>query len=256
MSRIFAPKNRALSVKIKVAAVSYLNTKPLLYGIERSEVMNEMELLLDYPANLAQSLQKGEIDMALMPVAAMPGIPGARIVSDYGIAADDNVASVCIFSQVSIEEIETVYLDYQSRTSVRLAQLLLEKHWKKEVIFKQAPENYIEYINGSTAGVIIGDRALKQLSNFEYIYDLATEWKAYTGLPFVFAAWIANKELPSAFLNAFNAANAEGLKHIDEVVAENPFPYYDLKTYYTENIHYLLTPEKKSGLQKFLELIG
>lgn len=214
-----------------------------------------MELLLDYPANLAQSLQKGDIDMALMPVAAMPGIPGARIVSDYGIAADGNVASVCIFSQVPMEEIETVYLDYQSRTSVRLAQLLLEQYWKKTVVFKPAPENYIEYINGTTAGVIIGDRALKQLSNFEYVYDLATEWKAFTGLPFVFAAWIANKDLPQDFLEAFNNANAEGLKHIDEVVAENPFPYYDLHTYYTKNIHYLLTEEKKAGLNKFLELI-
>lgn len=214
-----------------------------------------MELLLDYPANLAQSLQKGDIDMALMPVAAMPGIPGARIVSDYGIAADGNVASVCIFSQVPMEEIETVYLDYQSRTSVRLAQLLLEQYWKKKVVFKPAPENYIEYINGTTAGVIIGDRALKQLSNFEYVYDLATEWKAFTGLPFVFAAWIANKDLPQDFLDAFNNANAEGLKHIDEVVAENPFPYYDLHTYYTKNIHYLLTAEKKAGLNKFLELI-
>lgn len=214
-----------------------------------------MELLLDYPSNLAQSLQKGEIDMALMPVAAMPGIPGARIVSDYGIAADGNVASVCIFSQVPMEDIETVYLDYQSRTSVRLAQLLLEQYWKKNVVFKPAPENYIEYINGTTAGVIIGDRALKQLSNFEYVYDLATEWKAFTGLPFVFAAWIANKDLPQDFLDAFNNANAEGLKHIDEVVAENPFPYYDLHTYYTKNIHYLLTEEKKAGLNKFLELI-
>lgn len=244
-----------MSVKIKVAGVSYLNTKPLLYGIERSPVLNEMKLLLDYPSNLAQSLQKGDIDMALMPVAAMPGIPGARIVSDYGIAADGNVASVCIFSQVPMEQIETIYLDYQSRTSVRLAQLLLEKHWRKNVVYKSAPENYIEYINGSTAGVIIGDRALKQLSNFEYIYDLAAEWKAFTGLPFVFAAWIANKDLPQDFLEAFNDANAEGLKHIDEVVAENPFPYYDLHTYYTKNIHYLLTEEKKAGLNKFLELI-
>ena len=233
-----------------------MNTKPLLYGIERSEVMNDMELLLDYPANLAKDLKDGIIDMALLPVAAMPGIPGAHIVSDYGIAADGNVASVCIFSMVPIEEVEAVYLDYQSRTSVRLAQLLLERHWKKKVVFKQAPENYIEYINGTTAGVIIGDRALKQLTNFEYIYDLAAEWKKMTGLPFIFAAWIANKELPQSFKDAFNKANAEGLKHIDEVVAENPFPYYDLKTYYTENIHYLLDDNKKKGLQTFLEMIA
>lgn len=232
-----------------------MNTKPLLYGIEHSPVMNDIELVADYPANVAAALQAGDIDMALLPVAAIPGIQGANIVSDYGIAADGDVASVCIFSMVPMEEIETVYLDYQSRTSVRLAQLLLEKYWKKNVAFKPATENYIDYINGTTAGVIIGDRALKQLSNFEYIYDLAGAWKAYTGLPFVFAAWVANKELPADFKASFNAANAEGLKHIDEVVAQNPFPYYDLHTYYTENIHYLLDEEKKKGVLLFLDLI-
>jgi len=214
-----------------------------------------MELLLNYPSQLAKSLKDGDIDMALLPVAAMQEIPGARIVSDYGIASDGNVASVAIFSQVPMEEIKTVYLDYQSRSSVRLAQLLLEKHWKKQVEFKEATEHYIEYINGPTAGVIIGDRALKQRTNFEFMYDLATGWKEYTGLDFVFATWVANKELPAGFLKQFNGANAEGLKHIDEVVAANPFPYYDLKTYYTENIKYYLDEEKKNGMNRFLELI-
>ena len=233
-----------------------MNTKPLLYGIERSEVMNDMELLLDYPSLLAKSLQEGSIDMALLPVAAIPSIPNARIVSDYGIASDGNVASVAIFSQVPMEQIETVYLDYQSRSSVRLAQLLLEKHWNKKVQYKQAAENYIEYINGASAGVIIGDRALKQLTNFEYIYDLATGWKEYTGLDFIFAAWVANKELPESFLKSFNEANAVGLQHLDEIVAENPFPYYDLKMYYTDNIKYFLDENKKRGLNKFLGMIS
>ncbi|XZF15815.1 menaquinone biosynthetic enzyme MqnA/MqnD family protein [Chitinophagaceae bacterium MMS25-I14] len=242
--------------KIKVAAVSYLNTKPLLYGIERSDVREKIELLLDYPANLAKSLQDGSIDMALLPVAAMPFVDGARIVSDYGIASDGNVASVCIFCQVPLEEIRTVYLDYQSRSSVRLATLLLEQYWKKDVELKPAPENYIEYINGTTAGVIIGDRALQQRVNFEYIYDLAEAWMDFTGHPFIFAAWIANKDLPEDFLAAFNKANAEGLNHLDEIVAAHPYPYYDLMTYYTENIKYELTPERRKGLELFLEKIG
>lgn len=241
--------------KIKVGAVSYLNAKPMLYGIERSPVMADIVLSLEYPAEVARKLKAGIIDVALMPVAAMAEIPGARIVSDYGIAADGDVASVCLFSQVPIEEIETVYLDYQSRTSVRLAQLLLERHWKRTVAYKPATEHFIDYINGNAAGVIIGDRALKQLSNFAYVYDLATAWKDFTGLPFVFAGWISNKDLPESFIAAFNAAIAEGLKHLDTVVAQNPFPYYDLKKYYTQNIHYLLDDKKKQGLELFLKLI-
>ena len=245
-----------MNPKIKVAAVSYLNTKPLLYGIEHNSIIDDLEIVVDYPSKLAIHLQEGRIDIALLPVAAIPGIPGAHIVSDYGIAADGNVVSVAIFSQVPMEEIETVYLDYQSRTSVKLAQLLLEHHWKKQVTYKQASEHYIDYINGANAGVIIGDRALKQLHNFEYVYDLSAAWKDYTGLDFIFAAWVANKELPADFKARFNAANAEGLKHLGTVIAENPFPYYDLHTYYTENIRFRLDDDKKKGLAKFLEMIG
>ena len=248
-------KKYRLSKKIKVAAVSYLNTKPLLYGIERSEVMNDIELVVDYPAQLAKSLQDGSIDLALLPVAAMPGIPGARIISDYGIGADGNVVSVALFSQVPMEGIKTVYLDYQSRTSVRLAQLLLENHWKQPVEYRPATEHFIDYINGANAGVIIGDRALQQLHNFEYVYDLSAAWKDYTGLDFIFAAWVANKDLPQDFIDRFNAANAEGLKHLPEVIAENPFPFYNLHTYYTDNIKFVLDEEKKKGLEKFLSLI-
>ncbi len=236
--------------------MSYLNTKPLLYGIEHSDIINEIDIVLDYPSRLAERLQDNEIDIALLPVAAIPGIRGGHIVSDYGIAANGNVVSVAIFSQVPMEEIETVYLDYQSRTSVRLAQLLLENHWKKNVVYRPAPENFIDYISGTNAGVIIGDRALRQLHSFEYVYDLSTAWKAYTGLDFIFAAWVANKPLTADFKERFNAANAAGLQHLQTVIAENPFPYYDLHTYYTENIRFLLDEEKKKGLAKFLELIG
>jgi chorismate dehydratase len=248
-------KKHGLNKRIKAAAVSYLNTKPLLYGIERSDLINEIELVVDYPSQLVKQLQDGRVDIALLPVAAIPEIPDARIVCDYGIAADGNVVSVAIFSQVPMEEIETVYLDYQSRTSVRLAQLLLKNHWKKEAVYKPASENYIDYINGTSAGVIIGDRALKQLHNFEYVYDLSAAWKAHTGLDFIFAAWVSNKELPVDFINRFNAANAAGFNHFDEIIAENPFPYYDLHTYYTQNIRYYLDDKKRAGMARFLDLI-
>lgn len=217
--------------------------------------MNEIDLSLNYPSQLAQRLQERVIDMALLPVAAIPFINGAHIVSDYGIATDGNVVSVAIFSQVPMEEIQVVYLDYQSRTSVKLAQILLEKYWKKDVIFKPATEHYIDYINGTSAGVIIGDRALKQLHNFEYVYDLSAAWKDYTGLDFVFAAWVANTPIDDSFLQRFNAANAAGLAHINTIIADTPFPHYDLQVYYNENIKYQLDDDKKKGLATFLEMI-
>jgi len=242
--------------KLRVGAVSYLNTKPLLWGIERSPLRREMDLHLMYPAKLAAGLKDGSLDMALMPVAAMPGIPSARVVGGYGIGADGPVASVCLFSNVPLEQIETVYLDYQSRTSIRLAQWLIENYWRRSVAYLPAPEDYIARITGTTAGVIIGDRALQALPAFPYVYDLADAWKSATGLPFVFAAWIATKEPPADFIAAFDAANAEGFAHLDEIVAENPLPAYDLMRYYTQNIVYRLDEPMRAGMDKFLAEIS
>lgn len=250
----FVPKFFLLFNKIKIAPVSYLNTKPLLWGIEHSSLLEEIEILVDYPSNLARSLANAEIDMALLPVAAIPDIPNARIVSDYGIAADGEVASVAIFSQVPMAEVARVYLDYQSRTSVRLATILLKHFWKKEVEFLEAPKDYIEHIQGTTAAVVIGDRALLALDKFPYIFDLAVAWKDFTGLPFVFAAWVANKDLPQDFLTRFNDVTRQGLEEIDAVVAANPFPAYDLQTYYRRNIHYFINEKMQEGLKLFLKM--
>ncbi|MCC6185553.1 MAG: menaquinone biosynthesis protein [Chitinophagaceae bacterium] len=222
--------------KIKVGAVSYLNTKPLLYGLERSSIKENIVLSLAYPAQLAQDLKSGAIDIALLPVVAFQEIDTARIVSEYGIAANGNVVSVALFSQVPLAEIDTVILDYQSRTSVRLTRLLFAEFWEKEVQFLPASNHFIQEIKGNTAAVIIGDRALEQLPNFKYHYDLSAAWKSHTGLPFVFAAWVANKDLPADFLAAFDAANAMGLDHLDEIAEANAIPYYELKTYYKDNI--------------------
>ena len=193
-----------------------------MYGIERHAVLQDIDLVLEYPALIAKHLQEDTTDVGLVPVAAIPSIPNARIISDYGIGADGKVASVCIFSKVPVEQIEKVYLDYQSRTSVRLAQVLLKHHWKKNIEFLPAPEHYIDLIAGTTAAVIIGDRALEQLGNFEYIYDLAEHWKLFTGLPFIFAAWVANQELPESFRPHLNEATDLGLEHLDEGIDDNP----------------------------------
>ena len=241
--------------KIRVAAVNYLNAKPLLWGLQHHPVNGQIEWMTDYPARVADDLREGRADISLMPVAAMPAIPGSYVVGNYGIAAGDNVVSVAIFSQVPMEEIKTVYLDYQSRTSVRLAQLLLQHFWKKDVAFLPAPEDYIARIEGTTAGVIIGDRALMALPKFPYSYDLSKGWSAWQGLPFVFAAWIATRPLPEAFVAAFDAAQAEGLQNLETVIGENPFPPYSLHTYYTENIRYTLGPKEREGLQKFLSFL-
>ncbi|WP_235918491.1 menaquinone biosynthetic enzyme MqnA/MqnD family protein [Sediminibacterium soli] len=241
--------------KIRVGAVSYLNTKPLLYGLNRTVLGDHIEIREDYPARVAQMLLDDQIDVGLVPVAIIPKLADPHIITNYCIGTEGEVASVGIFSEVPMEEIRTVLLDYQSRTSVRLARLLLKEYWKKEVIIEHASEDFRSRINGTTAGVVIGDRALEQRSLSPCMYDLGAAWKAHTGLPFVFAAWVANKRLPVSFEKDFSAVNAYGLAHIPEVVAAHPYPVYDLLHYYTQNISYELTDQKREGLARFLDWV-
>lgn len=214
-----------------------------------------MEIKEEYPAKIAAMLLNDEIDVGLVPVAIIPKLGEHYIISDYCIGAESAVASVCLFSEVPLDKIEKVILDYQSKTSVALARVLIKHHWKLQVVFEEAKENFRDEIKGTTAAVVIGDRAFEQRKISAYKYDLAETWIEFTGLPFVFAAWIANKELPEDFIKGFNEANARGLENIDAVVAENVSPFYDLKTYFTKNISYVLTEDKRRGLQKFLSFL-
>ena len=214
--------------KIRVGAVSYLNTKPLLYGIERSAIRKDIDLIIDYPSSIATMLLRDEIDMGLVPVAIIPRMKEAHINGDYCIGSNGNVASVCLFSETPVEKIEKVLLDYQSRTSVALARILLKEYWRVSPELVDGGKDFRDHIKGRTAGVVIGDRAFEQRRQSPYIYDLAEAWKDLTGLPFVFAAWISNKRLDPGFVKAFDEANRQGILHIDEVVAENPYPLFNL----------------------------
>ena len=236
--------------------MSYLNTKPLVYGFEKGRMKDEIELVSDYPAKIAAQLLNDEIDIGLIPVAVIPKLKEHYIISDYGIGASSPVASVCLFSDVPLDEITHVLMDYQSRTSAALLKILLKHHWKIFPVLIDTENGYQQAIKGTTAGLVIGDRALKQRQHSRYIYDLAQEWRSMTGLPFLFAAWVANKKLPAEFIKNFNAATAEGLQHIEEIVAANPFAAYDLHTYYTKNIDYNLDAEKQQALELFLQYLS
>jgi chorismate dehydratase len=251
----FVPAKLNQLNKIKVGIVNYLNTKPLIFGIQHAPVANDLLLIEDYPANVARMLVEGTIDVGLVPVAVIPHLQEHHIITDYCIGCTGPVASVAIFSEVPIEKVEKVLLDYQSRTSVALAKVLLKKYWKIEPKLVDTKADYRAQIKGTTAGVVIGDRALEQRQKSTYLYDLGTAWIDHSGLPFVFAAWVSNKPLPADFIAAFNEANKIGLENIDTAVAQNPYNIYDLQKYYRENISYELTDEKRKGLEKFLSYL-
>jgi chorismate dehydratase len=242
--------------KVRVGAVSYLNTKPLVYGFENGLMKNEVDLLIDYPSKIAAMLLNDEIDVGLVPVAVIPEMKDYHIISDYCIGSDGEVGSVCLFSEVSLYDIKTILLDYQSRTSVALLKLLIKEYWKINVAFQNTENGYQSEISGTTAGLIIGDRALIQRAKSPFIFDLGEEWKNFTDLPFVFAAWVSNKKLDADFIKEFNEANKLGLSNLEKVVEKNPFKPFDLHTYYTECINFELDENKKKGLELFLKKIA
>lgn len=215
----------------------------------------DVELIIDYPSKIAEMLLTDEVDVGLVPVAIIPELNEWHLISDYCIGSVGEVASVCLCSEVPMNKTETILLDYQSRTSVALLKILIKEFWKINVVFEETAENFLSQISGTTAGLVIGDRALQQRKISPYIYDLGSEWKNFTGLPFVFAAWISNKKLTEDFIKNFNEANTFGLNRIDKVVKENPYPTFNLTRYYTDYISFDLDENKKKGLELFLKKI-
>ena len=241
----------------RVVAVSYLNTKPLLYGLVRSGLQEELRMDLAIPSECARRLMAGEADIALMPVAVIPELPEAHVISDYCIGCDGKVATVAIYGDVPLEEMTAIYLDHHSRTSVMLTRLLLQEYWRKDVQLLQAEEGYIERIGGTVGGLVIGDRAIGLEERFAYDYDLGEAWKAHTGLPFVFAAWVARKPLEPAFIERFNAALTDGLSHLPELqlLLSSPHPSFSLEEYFTQCIRYRLDDRMREGMKRFLAFV-
>jgi len=214
--------------------------------------MRAMELTEDYPSKIARQLIQDEVDLALVPVAIIPRMKDYHIIGDYCIGSDGPVASVALFSETPVSSIARIYLDYQSMSSVALLKILLGSYWKIHPLLSGTTGEFTDLIRGKDAGLMIGDRALAQRLQSTYIFDLGEAWKDFTGLPFVYAAWISNKILPDDFIRDFNEACAIGIANIPGVIRENPSPLIDLNLYYTRHISFSLTPEKRKGLALFL----
>lgn len=234
--------------KIRVSAVSYTNTKPFVYGLQHSGILEKIDLSLDIPSDCAAKVISDQADLGLIPVAALLSIPGYRIISDFCIGADGPVDSVFIFSDKPITEVKTIRLDTHSRTSNGLAKVLLKHYWKTKPLFVEDGK--------ADAFVEIGDRTFGKKGSYPFVYDLAGEWKSFTGLPFVFAAWTANKPLHPEFIAEFNQALQYGLAHREEVIKDLP-PHngIDLKDYLYNKLDFNLTEDKKKALDKYLDLL-
>jgi chorismate dehydratase len=242
--------------KIKISAVSYTNTQPFIYGLRHTDIINKIDLSLDIPADCAQKLIDNKADIGLIPVAAVIDLPHWEIVSDYCIGADGPVNSVFIFSNCDINEVKTLQLDPESRSSNNLARVLLKNHWQLTPQMMVKAMDYSSSQDPHTAFVQIGDRTFGKKEQYAYVYDLAEVWKQFTGLPFVFAAWIANKTIPQQFMDEFNKSLKYGLDNRETVINNLPArDDFDLADYLNHKLDFNLTEDKIKALHLFINYI-
>ena len=249
-----------MSEKIKISIVNYTNTLPFKWALKRSSVLEKIDLQEDIPSICAQKLKYKQVDLALVPVALIPELDSYFIETDYCIGANGKVDSVKLYSAVPLQEITTVTLDYQSKSSITLTKVLFKFFWKLPVTFLDAKPGFEHDIKNTDAAVVIGDRTFDLNGVYRYEYDLAEEWKKFTGLPFVFAAWLSTEKLPEHFIAEFNAILQHGVDNIHQALEED----YQVKNlskaltlqYLTERIDYRLNEEKRKALALFLDYIS
>ena len=245
--------------KIRISAVRYANTYPFIFGLTEHGFDKRAILGTDHPADCATKLINDKADLGLIPVAAIPYIKEPQIIGDYCIGADGKVRTVQIMSNTPFGDVEAVYLDYRSRTSSRLIKVIAENFWKREFKWVDTVSGFdFEMISKNEAVVLIGDQCFEFENLYLYKLDLAEEWKKFTGLPFVFACWVANKTLPEKFTEDFNKALSYGVRNIDLVVERfgdsGAIKGTDLRRYLTENIDFVLDNKKRRAMDLFLEL--
>jgi chorismate dehydratase len=243
------------SEKIQVGAVNYLNTKPLIYGFEK--LAPAARLVLDLPSRLADMLRDGRLDVALIPSIEYPNDPAYRIVSDACIACRGPVLSVKLFSRVPAAQIETLALDEGSRTSGALARILLAERYGIHPRLERLPIGAGMADSTADAVILIGDRAIHSPPcPMAAVWDLGDEWCRWTGLPFVFAMWVARPEVDALEIAAaLGRARDAGLENLEEIAAiEGPrlgLSRPECLGYLRDNLHFVLGEEELRGLELF-----
>jgi chorismate dehydratase len=250
--------------RLRVSAISYLNTAPLMWDFENPPQSNELKrrFAVSYtlPSTCANALRDGSADIGIIPIASYPGIPGLGIIADVAIAANGAVRSILLVSKRPLDEIKSVALDSSSRTSATLVRILFDRFYKLKASFEEADPHLEQMLAKHDSALLIGDCALKVDRRRYHTWDLAEEWKRLTGKPFVFAFWAVRKDGASAqdldyVAQVFQRSRDAGLAHIPELVQrwsqKIDLPAESIREYLTQNIHYHLQPEFIEGMKLF-----
>jgi len=252
---------------LRVSAISYLNAAPLMWDFEQGETARELaahfDLSYTVPSRCAEQLSAGTADIGIIPVAAYTTIPDLVVVPDVAIAAKNAVRSILLISKVPVDKIRNVATDDSSRTSAALVEIFLRKFVGIAPGFSRQQPVLKEMLKWHDAALLIGDRALQASTEGYYVYDLAEQWRQWTGRPFVFAFWAVRKAaLAEAkpqvdITRVFQESRDHGLAHLPEIVSawapRLGLPEMLVADYLAENVDYSLDHENLEGLQLFFQ---
>ena len=240
---------------VRLGAVSYLNTRPLVHGLDRQPGL--FDVRFDVPARCATLLHDGDVDLGLIPAIEYQR-GDYRIVRGIGIGSDGPIASVAIFTRVPLERIQTMALDVSSRTSVALTRILCARHWGIAPRFTPAEPRLDAMLAAADAALVIGDTAL-WIDPADYDaekIDLGEAWQALTGKPFVYAIWAGRAgAVDEPHVAALNAARNGGLAAVDAIAeaesAGDPARAVRIAAYLRDNLRYGLGDAEQDGLSRF-----
>ncbi len=252
----------ATKAAVRIGAVTYLNARPLVFSLER--IAPNMQVVFDLPSRLADALAAGRLDAAMIPSIeyARGGDKGYSIISDACIACDGPVRSVKLYGRVAPERIGTLALDEGSRTSAALARILLLERFGIAPEVRPLPIGESFDQTDADAAVLIGDRGmLPSNGGFAFEWDLGQEWLQWTGLPFVFAMWIARPGMKLANVDRLlSAARDDGIMRLDEIAHQAAptvgLPEADCLSYLRDNLTFHLGDRQRQGLERFYALAG
>ncbi len=233
----------------KIVLVEYFNTEPFVEGLQG--LSDKYELVRKIPAECTAYYKSGEADIALIPVASFFEMPDSRRITNYGIGCDGRVKTVMILSQSPIKEINKIYLDDHSRTSVQLCRIIIEQFWNLEVTYERTAVSDIELQTGE-AVLMIGDKVFDQAQRFKYHYDLGEIWKEETGLPFVFAVWVTRNKMSVEDEQELNEHFDFGLSQLEGIIKKLPdSAKIDFKEYFENDIRYEINEDGIRAIEEF-----
>ena len=243
-------------MKLRIGSVPYLNAKPLVDWFHSAECDADVELIYAVPSELAQMLRRDELDVANVSIFESFRNPDLTLVPGISISAYGAVKSVRLFSQVPLPELRTVALDTSSLTSVALTKILLSELFRVQPQYVSQPPHLETMLHTCDAGLIIGDLKLFALHGQTTVYDLGQGWFDLTGLPFVYAGWLARTDRATPEMAAvLDRAKAWGLDRLEELAAKwaerMDLPLDRSRDYLLNVMNYDLTPDQRHGLDTF-----